>query len=124
MVVTGKKGKLLYFFAKPGLWRSNGTARGTKLVWRGNGGPSVIAKRTIYFVGAGKKYGEEVWRSDGTSTGTKIVRDIRRGTPSSHPQDLLAVGGTLFFTAKEGKHGGELWRAGPPPCAKGKCKKG
>ena len=124
MVIKGKKGNALYFFSTGGLWRSDGTARGTKLVWRGLGGPSVAAKSTIYFVSTDKRHGEELWRSDGTRRGTKIVRDIRRGTPSSHPQDLLAVGSTLYFTAKDGRHGRELWRAGPPPCAKGKCKKG
>ena len=31
-----------------------------------------------------------------------------------------------LITAKDGRHGHELWRAGPKPCktAKGKCKKG
>jgi ELWxxDGT repeat protein len=68
--------------------------------------------------------GGELWRSNGTRAGTTLVRDIHRGNASSDAGNLTAVGRTLFFTAKDGRHGRELWRAGPPPCAKGKCKKG
>jgi ELWxxDGT repeat protein len=130
---TAVKGKILYLSLEKGLWRSDGTPRGTTLV-RGfpPSGPGHVsvgsltaAKGTLYFVSTDKKHGEELWRSDGTRKGTKVVTDIRRGTASSHPQQLTAVGGTLFFTAKDRGHGRELWRAGPKPCktAKGKCKK-
>ena len=39
---------------------------------------------------------------------------------------LTAINHTLFFAAKDGKHGRELWKVKPGPCkkAKGKCKKG
>ena len=55
-----------------------------------------------------------------------MVRNIRPGSASSQPLFLTKVNGTLYFTAKDGRHGRELWRAGPRPCrtAKGKCKKG
>ena len=57
----------------------------------------------------------ELWRSDGTRKGTRMVRNIRRGVASSEPQNLTAVGKTLFFTASDVRHGNELWRAGPKP---------
>ena len=42
-----------------------------------------------------------------------MVRNIRPGSASSQPLFLTNVNGTLFFTAKDGRHGRELWRAGP-----------
>lgn len=74
----------------------------------GSGGPSAFAKGTIYFVRADKRHGEELWRSDGTRKGTKVVTDIRRGTASSQPQQLTAVGGNMYVTAKDRGHGREL----------------
>jgi hypothetical protein len=55
-----------------------------------------------------------------------MVSNIRRGSASSKPRYLTAVNRTLFFSAKDGRHGRELWRVGPKPCktSKGKCKKG
>ena len=122
-VVNGE----LYLSDNQALWRSDGTRRGTKVIRGFSGGyyvPSSLTavKRTLYFAGADKKHGEELWRSDGTRKGTRMVRDIRhstrdirRGDVSSHPRNLTAVGKTLFFTASEGRHGEELWRAGPKP---------
>ena len=122
------KGRFIYFSGGGGLWRSDGTPQGTTLV-KGNhwllGRPVTDCRqRHALLRGSDKRHGQELWRSDGTRAGTTIVRDIRRGSSSSEPTNLTAVGGTLFFTAKDGRHNRELWRAGPPPCAKGKCKKG
>ena len=124
---TAVKGNL-YLSGRHALWRSDGTRRGTKLVRRLSGSydrPRLLTavKATLYFAAAGdKRHGEELWRSDGTRKGTKMVRDIRhsaqdirRGNVSSQPQNLTAVGNTLFFTASDARHGEELWRAGPKP---------
>ena len=48
-----------------------------------------------------KRYDDELWRSDGTRKGTRLVRNIGRGRATSQPQQLTAVGRSLFFTAKE-----------------------
>lgn len=42
---------------------------------------------------------QELWVTDGTLNGTRIVRDIS-GAVSSDPQDLVAVGKRLAFTAE------------------------
>ena len=39
------------------------------------------------------------------------VRDINPGPPDSQPQDLTAVGSTLYFVADDGVHGRELWKS-------------
>ena len=40
-----------------------------------------------------------------------MVKDIAPGRPSSLPDQLTAVGKTLYFTARDGIHGPELWRS-------------
>lgn len=52
----------------------------------------------------------ELWRSDGTEVGTVLVEDINP-EGNSWPFGLRDVGGTLFFRAKDGIHGYELWTA-------------
>ncbi len=45
--------------------------------------------------------GQELWKSDGTATGTVLVKDINPAinlSPSSDPQHLTDVNGTLFFS--------------------------
>ncbi len=58
----------------------------------------------------------ELWRSDGTAAGTVLVKDIYPGSTlsianSSSPQNLVAVGQTLYFAATDGSHGVELWKS-------------
>lgn len=40
-----------------------------------------------------------------------LIKDIRPGTPSSKPDQLVNVNGTLFFVADDGEHGPELWKS-------------
>jgi ELWxxDGT repeat protein len=107
----------LYFEAftpagRDGLWRSDGTAAGTRLLddtfaygfWLTRAGDR------LFFV-ADDEHGEELWTSDGTKSGTTLVRDIRVGHRSSSPSDLTNHNGVLFFTARDGVHGYELWRS-------------
>ena len=51
-------------------------------------------------------HGRELWKYD--ATGPKIVADINP-TGDSSPEDLIKVGGTLYFTADDGIHGRQLW---------------
>jgi ELWxxDGT repeat protein len=107
----------LYFEAftptfREGLWRSDGTAAGTRLLcdtfayafWLTGAGD------TLFFL-AHDEHGTELWRSDGTKSGTTLVRDIRVGHRSSSPSDLTNHHGVLYFTARDGVHGAELWRS-------------
>jgi ELWxxDGT repeat protein len=72
----------------------------------------------VYFFTLGLQGRRALWRSDGTGLGTKVLREFQpepsgAGTPP--PQELVVVGGYLFFRADDGVHGRELWRTDGTP---------
>ena len=122
----------LFFVANDGvhgyeLWRSDGTADGTKMVrdilpgtaWTGSYPDQLTNIAGTLFFGADDEIhssgatGTELWSSDGTAAGTKLVRDIYPGDRGSGPDRFIDVSGTLFFSADDGTHGRELWNAVP-----------
>jgi trimeric autotransporter adhesin len=126
-------GTLLYFTADDGrhgreLWKCDGTT--TSLVadinTNSTGGiPASSSPQnltavgsTLYFTADDGTDGTELWSTDGTTS--TLVKDINAGSAagvpnSSLPQDLTAVGTTLFFTAEDGTHGRELWKSNGTP---------
>ncbi|MEK6271497.1 MAG: hypothetical protein AABM42_02470, partial [Actinomycetota bacterium] len=103
------------------LWRSDGTAGGTKLVkniapsngWSTPDHLTNVAGTLFFSADDQSTYGRELWKSDGTAAGTKIVKDISSGaggaSTDSSPAELTNVAGTLFFRAGEATNGIELW---------------
>jgi ELWxxDGT repeat protein len=97
------------------LWRTDGTPDGTELVSndvRPADGTLIVAGDEVYFAGSDGDSGRELWRSDGTDGGTELVADIADGPASSlpaPPEQLTAIGDTLFFSADDDVHGSELW---------------
>jgi ELWxxDGT repeat protein len=116
-------GGTLFFAANDGihgneLWRSDGTAAGTRMIAdinRGTGssnpGGLINVGGTVFFVASDGTHGDELWRTDGTAGGTQMVKDINPGRSGSYPGYLTNVGGTLFFSANVATHGFELWRS-------------
>ncbi len=107
-VDTATVGNVLYFSgcnqgSGCGLWRSDGTAAGTRLLQpRDATGYSAfrltaVGKRLFYTVQM------TLWVTDGTAAGAHEVQ-----TFSSYPSRLSALGDKLFFTAP-GADGEELW---------------
>jgi ELWxxDGT repeat protein len=103
------------------LWRTDGTAAGTRIVrdlWDGSGSsnPRLLTKMggDLYFAAfdafAGVGFGEELWRTDGTTTDTLRVRDINPGLPGARITDIATYEDRLlFFGADDGESGVELW---------------
>jgi len=115
-------GRFVYFGADDGrhgyeLWRSNGTAKGTRLVKDIRQGPlssQVFSLTnvggTLYFTADDGIHGAELWRSDGTAGGTRLVKDINPGPVGSAAFWLTPVGSGVFFYAFDGTRRG-LWHS-------------
>src|SRR5215213_7558220 len=127
IAVVGKTaaGRRIYFTAIDGkhgleLWKSDGTAKGTKLVKNINPtsareasdiGNLVALRKRLYFSANDGKHGLESWKRAGTKSGTKLVKDINTGSADSDPDSLTAFKGRLLFSADDGVHGYEMWRS-------------
>jgi len=84
---------------------------------------------TLFFTATDGTTGTELWKSDGTVAGTVVVKDVAGGSVEkmqsfpyeepyaelvpndSDPEELINIGGTLYFTANDGTAGRELWRS-------------
>ena len=126
-------GSTLFFTADNGvngteLWKSDGTSSGTTLVKDINPGANsgfnsgiTAVGSTLFFSATDGVNGTELWKTDGTSSGTVMVKDIHPGSDTSDPQNptanssdpenLIAVGSTLYFTAFDATSGTELWKS-------------
>jgi ELWxxDGT repeat protein len=123
------------FFTLPGsdgfnqLWTSDGTSQGTSLVkdlWiQGHYGGSYAGSYsgagvlvpiggTLYFTAFDTAHGAELWSNDVATGTTQLVTDINLGPDSSDPQDLVDLGGQLYFAANDGSSPltSQLWTSG------------
>jgi ELWxxDGT repeat protein len=116
-LIAANKLNLLFFAAGNALYKSDGTTALTTVVksFAALPGPIVtnVGGSVLYFVaddGAGA--GLELWTASMVSgvMEVKLVKDIVAGSGTASPQNLCAVGDTIYFTANDGTHGRELWR--------------
>jgi ELWxxDGT repeat protein len=104
-------GSTTYFAANDGahgdeLWKSDGTAAGTRMVADINPGsagsyPTYLTNvnGTLYFTADDVTHGARLWKSDGTPDGTVPVANVGA-------KDLTNVNGELFFAC-----GSSLWKS-------------
>jgi len=107
---------------RPGLWRSDGTPQGSLEILNLNAkGPSAIRTPVDFKVVNGMLYFSilecfpgvvrELWRSDGTTAGTIALKTgLNSGVPTATDIFPTALGGRLYFCAKEGNGGYGLWK--------------
>src|SRR5206468_3483146 len=84
-----------------GLWRTDGTDRGTVRLTNDKVSPGQICAvgNTLFFAATDDDHGTELWKSDGTPAGTVLVKDVEPGFASSEVDNLTAFQGRLYFTA-------------------------
>ena len=116
------------------LWRTDGTAEGTRLVRDINPGRTPIPPdseqcndRTslglasnpldlvpfrggALFTADDGLHGRELWWTDGTTAGTRQVSDLRPGPAGSSPHDVVILRGLAYFIASDAGAGESLWR--------------
>lgn len=86
------------------LWRSDGTAAGTQRVASQleiAGIPAAACAGSLCFAAAKPETGGALWKTDGTEAGTVLVKDINPGSAWGYPEDLVALGATLYFVAPD-----------------------
>src|SRR5205085_2864883 len=109
--LTDLRGTLLFTVGDE-LWRSDGTAAGTSIVrtFPPDSAPGELTSvhGTLFFRASTADGDFELWESDGTSAGTEVVRNLNLRR-SSYPNELTAVGRTLFFLGGDSSDG--LWRS-------------
>jgi len=109
------------------IWKSDGTAAGTSLVYAFSPAPglsninvyySVSGHKTnyskngniIYFSAYDATNGMELWKSDGTGAGTQMVKDINSGTSSGQPAGFCKIGTDVVFKSSSASGSGKLWK--------------
>jgi ELWxxDGT repeat protein len=96
---------------------SDGTEAGT-LAFRRNVYPRGLTalNGVLIYRATDDAHGRELWKSDGTDAGTVLVKDICPGPCTSDVQnyggyEMHAIADTVYFSAKDGMHGYELWKS-------------
>jgi trimeric autotransporter adhesin len=103
------------------VWKTDGTAAGTKMVkdivpgfFGVNPGDYTILNGKMLFTADDFVHGRELYITDGTEAGTEMVVDLQPGSRwpanSSWPSYLTEVNGEVFFTAYQTAHPYSLWK--------------
>ncbi len=129
-IITARTVSFSPFTIENQIWKSDGTAGGTALVYTMPGASISntnvftsdydskrnfsVSGNTMYFGGWDAANGKELWVSDGTAGGTHIVTDIIAGTVGSGPVAFCKLGADVFFMASNGT-GRKLWKTDGTP---------
>lgn len=114
----------LLFTARPStvsqasIWKSDGTANGTMVVYehKDANANTAFAEFTnvggmLYFSANVQNLGAELWSSDGTSEGTLLASDIYLGSKGSNPIYFTDLNNVLYFAATDAPLSQKLWQS-------------
>lgn len=109
------------------IWKSDGTAAGTTLVYSFT--PSAgfsnvgifysvpahyknysVDGNILYFSAFDATNGKELWRTDGTPAGTIMIKDIKAGTGTSQSSGFCKIPSTTLFIAQSVGLESKLWK--------------
>ncbi|MDX2170967.1 MAG: hypothetical protein SF182_28115 [Deltaproteobacteria bacterium] len=98
-------------FGEQGLWRSDGTDAGTRLVWSGTriAGLTAAGAQLFFLTESPFDDGGTLWVSDGTTEGTRWLEGPLVSLPSSDSPRMPQLGGSVLFAGFDAMHGWELW---------------
>jgi ELWxxDGT repeat protein len=97
------------------LFVTDGSIKGTKIVGSPLAGDSWSQVGPIGSLGVGVVFaatsasGKELYRAPGGTTSTVFVKDIEPGAQGSIPEDMVACGTKVCFTASTAAYGREPW---------------
>ena len=98
-----------------GLWRTDGTAAGTELVWQGQVSYLTASGSRLFFMkGDDDEHPQDLWTSDGTKAGTRFLATFLEPNhyQAAYTSFLRAVpGGVAFVGWPAGGYGIDLWRS-------------
>lgn len=125
-IITNRLASFSPFAYEAQIWKSNGTAGGTSLVYtmpqtsisnaciwtsdRDGKRNFSVSGNTLFFGGYDAVNGNELWVTDGTAAGTHIVKDIKAGTGNSSPYAFCKIGADVFFTCMQTGLERKLWK--------------
>ncbi|MBN1449218.1 MAG: PKD domain-containing protein [Bacteroidetes bacterium] len=100
------------------LWRSDGTAAGTAMVYdlnpgAGSSSPSMLTVlgSDLFCAAYTPATGTELWRFPLSGGAPQLVKDINPGAGNSEPFWLTEMNGKLYFSAYHPDYGRELWES-------------
>jgi ELWxxDGT repeat protein len=93
-----------------GLWRSDGTEEGTRLVKGGlrGWGPVAASPSRVFFVSS-RSEGDDLWTTDGSEAGTLRLTPESVHIQREVSEPVVKLGSRVFFSARSPEHGIEPW---------------
>src|SRR5947199_8654538 len=64
----------------------------------------------LFFTGRDATHGTQLWETNGTASGTLMLTNSNATRGGLNPQNLTAVGNTLYFSGGD-SHGVQLWKS-------------
>lgn len=96
----------LYLASGWGIWRTDGTVAGTKLLTGTHVASAVQVGSSLVFIGSNTASGREPWISDGTAAGTHMITELVAGTGSAFGPiqriPMAAAGNRAVFATQNG----------------------